>query len=139
MRLLVVDHLVLYHLHWGVVERLVGDHGADAVVVGSEEVDVPDVHRVAGWVDPRSSAIPFVPMPVGSRVELSTGEIAIVLRQSTVRRLKPKVLVITGPDKVPLKNPTTLDLLYLPPDQEAMHIVRGLPAASQKRDATKTH
>lgn len=67
MRLLVVDHLVLYHLHWGVVERLVADHGVEALVVGSEEIDVPDVHRVAGWVDPRSSAIPFLPMPGGSR------------------------------------------------------------------------
>lgn len=76
--------------------------------------------------------------PVGSRVELSTGETAIVLRQSTVRRLKPKVLVIAGPDKVPLQSPTTLDLLYLPADHEEVHIVRGLPAASQGRDATKT-
>jgi len=75
--------------------------------------------------------------PVGSRVELSSGEIAIVLRQSTVRRLKPKVLVITGPDKVPLKAPTTLDLLYQPAGEEAVHIVRGLPAASQAREPTK--
>lgn len=76
--------------------------------------------------------------PVGSRVELSTGEIAIVLRQSTVRRLKPKVLVVAGADKVPLKSPTTLDLLYLPADREGVHIVRGLPAASQARDAAKS-
>jgi len=76
--------------------------------------------------------------PVGSRVELSTGEIAIVLRQSTVRRLKPKVLVITGPDKVPVKSPTTLDLLYLSPGQEGVHIARGLAAASEGRDTTKS-
>ncbi len=76
--------------------------------------------------------------PVGSRVELSTGETAIVLRQSTVRRLKPKVLVIAGPDKVPLESPTTLDLLYLPADREGVHIVRGLPSAAQGRDAKKT-
>jgi hypothetical protein len=66
--------------------------------------------------------------PVGSRVELSSGEIAIVLQQSTVRRLKPKVLVVAGPDKAPLKVPTTLDLLYQPAGSEAVHIVRGLPA-----------
>jgi HD-GYP domain-containing protein (c-di-GMP phosphodiesterase class II) len=66
--------------------------------------------------------------PVGSRVELSSGEIAIVLQQSTVRRLKPKVLVVAGPDKAPLKVPTTLDLLYQPAGSEAVHIARGLPA-----------
>jgi len=68
--------------------------------------------------------------PVGSRVELSSGEVAIVLQQSAVRRLKPKVLVVAGPDKVPIKSPATLDLLYLPAGKESVHIVRGLPAAS---------
>ena len=68
--------------------------------------------------------------PVGSRVELSTGEVAIVIRQSTVRRLKPKVLVVTGRDKVPVSNPTTFDLLYQPDGNEPVHIVRGLPAGS---------
>jgi HD-GYP domain-containing protein (c-di-GMP phosphodiesterase class II) len=72
--------------------------------------------------------------PVGSRVELSSGEIAVVLQQSTVRRLKPKVLVISGPDKVPLQVPTTLDLLYQPAGDESVHIVRGLPAGSYGRD-----
>jgi len=72
--------------------------------------------------------------PVGSRVELSTGEIAIVLQQSTVRRLKPKVLVVTGPDKVLLTAPTVRDLLYQPAGEEAVHINRGLPTGS---DGTK--
>jgi hypothetical protein len=72
--------------------------------------------------------------PVGSRVELSTGEVAIVLRQSSVRRLKPKVLVVTGPDKVPLKDPTTLDLLMQPAGDDTVHIARGLPAGSSGRD-----
>ena len=72
--------------------------------------------------------------PVGSRVELSTGEIAIVLQQSTVRRLKPKVLVVTGPDKVLLTAPSVRDLLYQPAGEEAIHISRGLPTGS---DGTK--
>lgn len=73
--------------------------------------------------------------PVGSRIELSSGEVAIVIRQSTVRRLKPKVLVVTGPDKIPLSNPTTLDLLYPPADNESLHIARGLPAGSYGLEA----
>jgi HD-GYP domain-containing protein (c-di-GMP phosphodiesterase class II) len=68
--------------------------------------------------------------PVGSRVELSSGEVAIVLQQSTVRRLKPKVLVVAGPDKVPLQVPATLDLLYQGAGEESVHIARGLPAGS---------
>lgn len=72
--------------------------------------------------------------PVGSRVELSSGEVAVVLQQSTVRRLKPRVLVVTGPDKVPVKTPTVLDLLYQPAGKEAVHIMRGLPAGSYGRE-----
>lgn len=68
--------------------------------------------------------------PVGSHVELSTGEVAVVLQQSSLRRLKPKVLVLTGPDKVPVKTPTTLDLLYQPAGEGAVHIVRGLPVGA---------
>ena len=71
--------------------------------------------------------------PVGSRVELSTGEIAIVLQQSTVRRLKPKVLVVTGPDKVLLTAPVARDLLYQPAGEEAVHITRGLPTGADGR------
>ncbi|MEZ5728792.1 MAG: HD-GYP domain-containing protein [Burkholderiaceae bacterium] len=40
--------------------------------------------------------------PTGSFVELSTGEVAIVLAHNRVRRLEPKVLVLTWPDKRPL-------------------------------------
>ncbi|HEY4997526.1 MAG TPA: HD-GYP domain-containing protein, partial [Usitatibacter sp.] len=36
--------------------------------------------------------------PVGSLIELSTGEVAIVVAHNKVRRLKPRVLVVTGPD-----------------------------------------
>ena len=43
--------------------------------------------------------------PVGSLIELSTGEVAIVVAHNKVRRLKPRVLVVTGPDKTPLAAP----------------------------------
>ncbi len=52
--------------------------------------------------------------PVGSLIELSTGEVAVVVEHSKVRRLKPRVLVVTGPDKTPATFPTMLDLLYEP-------------------------
>lgn len=52
--------------------------------------------------------------PVGSLIELSSGEVAIVVEHSKVRRLKPRVLIVTGPDKTPTTFPTMVDLLYDP-------------------------
>lgn len=52
--------------------------------------------------------------PVGSLIELSTGEVAVVVEHSKVRRLKPRVLVVTAPDKTPATFPTMVDLLYEP-------------------------
>lgn len=74
--------------------------------------------------------------PVGSLVELSTGEIAVVVRQNRVRRLKPRLLVICGPDKLPAPSPTVLDLLYQSGgSSEPIRIMRGLPAGAYGLDA----
>ena len=66
--------------------------------------------------------------PVGSLIELSTGEVAVVVEHSKVRRLKPRVLVVTGPDKTPATFPTMVDLLYDPKmgGEEPAFIKRGL-------------
>jgi hypothetical protein len=67
--------------------------------------------------------------PVGSLVELSSGEAAIIVAHNRARRLEPKVLVITGKDKAPLAKPVERDLLRLDPDVgERLRIARGLPA-----------
>jgi hypothetical protein len=70
--------------------------------------------------------------PVGTLVELSTGELAVVLEQSRPRRLKPKVLVISAPDKTSLEIPFVLDLLHPECDSadRVPYIRQGLPAAS---------
>lgn len=67
--------------------------------------------------------------PVGSMVELSSGDVAIVVAHNRVRRLKPRVLLVTGPDKTPLSRPTSLDLLYAPADPKGaeLAIARSLP------------
>lgn len=67
--------------------------------------------------------------PVGTLVELNTGEVAVVVAQNRIRRLKPRVMVLLGPDKKPNPYPHTLDLLY---DQgatsdEPCAILRALP------------
>jgi hypothetical protein len=70
--------------------------------------------------------------PVGSLIELSTGEVAIVVAHNKVRRLKPRVLVVTGPDKTPVGFPSLLDLLYDPKtgDDKPIFIRRGLAAGA---------
>jgi HD-GYP domain-containing protein (c-di-GMP phosphodiesterase class II) len=73
--------------------------------------------------------------PVGSLVELSSGEVAVVISQSKVRRLKPRVLIISAPDKSPATNPATLDLLCQPETMAAVHILRGLPTGAFDLDA----
>jgi HD-GYP domain-containing protein (c-di-GMP phosphodiesterase class II) len=49
--------------------------------------------------------------PVGSLVELSTGEVAIVVQHNRIRRMEPKVLVVTSKAKSVLDRPWDLDML----------------------------
>ena len=74
--------------------------------------------------------------PVGSLIELSTGEVAIVVAHNKVRRLKPRVLVVTGPDKTRSPHPAMLDLLYENKSggDEPVFIKRGLPAGAYDLD-----
>jgi len=64
--------------------------------------------------------------PVGSLVELSTGEVAVVVTHNKQKRLRPKVLVVTDPDKTLLKHPSVKDLIYDVSDVPT-NIRRGLP------------
>lgn len=48
--------------------------------------------------------------PTGSLVELVSGEVAIVIAQNRVRRLRPRIMLILGHDKVALNDFETIDL-----------------------------
>lgn len=48
--------------------------------------------------------------PTGTLVELSTGEVGVVVEQNFERRLKPKVMLVLDACKIPLDEPTLLDL-----------------------------
>jgi HD-GYP domain-containing protein (c-di-GMP phosphodiesterase class II) len=52
--------------------------------------------------------------PVGSLVELNTGDVAVVIAHNKIRRLKPKVLLILDPEKKAYANPGILDLIHDP-------------------------
>ncbi len=70
--------------------------------------------------------------PVGSMVELSSGEVAVVLAQNRVRRLEPRVLLLTAPDKRPLPAPVEKNLLNQACEDAStpLRIVRGLPSGA---------
>ncbi len=74
--------------------------------------------------------------PVGSLVELSTGEVAVVVTHSKLRRLRPKVLVLTEADKSHCAHPVIRDLLYDVSD-DAAFIRRGLPSNSFDLDPSE--
>ena len=89
-----------------------------------------DTYFNAGLVELFIQAIGI--FPVGTLVELSTGEFAVVLEQGRPRRLKPKVLVVSAPDKTPLEIPFVLDLLRgeAAAADRVPYIRQGLPTAS---------
>jgi HD-GYP domain-containing protein (c-di-GMP phosphodiesterase class II) len=74
--------------------------------------------------------------PTGSLVELSTGEIAIVMAQNHVRRLRPRVAILSAPNKQPLSDFRPVDLMKLG-DKDNVDIVRGLAAGDYGIDASQ--
>ena len=66
--------------------------------------------------------------PVGSLVELNTGEIGIVISQNLVRRLQPRVMVILDANKNPMHPQKLLDLVREPKAtaDESYRILRTL-------------
>lgn len=67
--------------------------------------------------------------PVGSMIELSSGEVAIVLEHNKIRRLEPRVLILTSADKSLLETPLLFDLMRQKINDETRikRIQRGLP------------
>lgn len=70
--------------------------------------------------------------PVGTLVELNSGEVGVVFEQNRVRRLKPRILVLLGPDKSRNSSPGILNLLADPMvcEDKPYQITRILPAGS---------
>lgn len=49
--------------------------------------------------------------PIGSVVELNTGEVAVVVTMNRVRRLKPRVTLVLNANCAPYNTPVTVDLM----------------------------
>ena len=63
--------------------------------------------------------------PVGSLVELNTGEVGVVLQQNRVQRSRPRVVVMLDGDKQPVRNYRVVDLRE--PAHASLRVSRALP------------
>lgn len=77
--------------------------------------------------------------PVGSLVELNTGEIAIVLTHNRTQRFLPSVMIICDAKKKPYDNPVTIDLRSADPGPGGVQyaIANDLPQGAYGIDAKK--
>jgi HD-GYP domain-containing protein (c-di-GMP phosphodiesterase class II) len=73
--------------------------------------------------------------PTGSLVELSTGEVAVVMAQNQVRRLRPKVVLLTAANKQPTRDFRQIDLMHYNDERAPIDIVRSLAAGDFDIDA----
>lgn len=75
--------------------------------------------------------------PTGSLVELNTGEVAVVMAQNHVRRLRPQVVILSHPNKQPLAEFRPVDLMAQEsPTDPPVDIVRGLAVGDYGIEAT---
>lgn len=74
--------------------------------------------------------------PTGSLVELSTGEVAVVMAQNQVRRLRPKVVLLTNAGKQPTRDFRQLDLMHQNDEREPIDILRNLASGEFGVDAS---
>jgi hypothetical protein len=80
--------------------------------------------------------------PLGSVVELNTGEVGIVMAQNPTRRLRPKLMLLTSADKRLRENFQSLDLLtmrYGDMEESDVHIVRSLDPGAYGLEPTELY
>lgn len=77
--------------------------------------------------------------PTGSLVELSSGEVAIVMAQNRSRHLCPRVMVLTTPDKLLAEDFREIDLARLAESADALRIVHTLPTGAYGLDPTELY
>ena len=75
---------------------------------------IRQLNNLAGVEFPQEIVEQFVQaigvFPVGTLVELNTGEVGVVIAQNRVRRLRPKILLLLDKDKNPLVHEAIVDL-----------------------------
>ena len=56
--------------------------------------------------------------PAGTLIELSTGEVAVVVSENKMRRLRPKILKLLDSDKKPIRNSAIINLMDVTHDAD---------------------
>jgi len=86
---------------------------------------VRELNKLAGVEFPAEVVEQFVQaigvFPVGTLVELNTGEVGVVVAQNRIRRLRPKVMLILDRDKEKLQEFPIVDLRNQLSDQAGQH------------------
>ena len=77
--------------------------------------------------------------PTGSLVEMSNGEVAVVLEQNLTQRMRPKIMLILNEDKEHMNEYKTIDLAKQFEDAShlPLNIYRGLDPGSYNIDPTE--
>ena len=77
--------------------------------------------------------------PTGSIVEMTSGEVGIVLSQNLTQRMRPKIMLLLDADKAHFSVYKTIDLANVFEDQEGypLNILRGLDPGSFGIDPTE--
>ena len=70
--------------------------------------------------------------PVGTLVELSNGEVGIIVGQNRARRLRPRILIVLDRKKAEMTTPPTRDLMteIEDDDGQALHIQKCLESGT---------
>jgi hypothetical protein len=70
--------------------------------------------------------------PTGTLVELSTGEVGVVIAVHSLKRLRPNVMLLLDKDKAPLRSFRTIDLgeQELDDQGQPLSVKGGLPAGA---------
>lgn len=77
--------------------------------------------------------------PAGSLVELTTGQVGVVMSEYRTRRLRPKIMLILDDDKCLYGEFVTIDLFkeVISEDGQAINILRGLEPGSYGIDPSE--
>jgi len=77
--------------------------------------------------------------PTGSIVEMTNGEVGIVLEQNVTQRMRPKIMLLLDEDKAHLREYKTIDLgkQFVDSSGYPMNIYRGLDPGEYGIDPTE--
>jgi hypothetical protein len=101
--------------------------------------DVKDIDFQAELVEEFIQAVGIY--PAGTLIELSSGEVAVVVAEYRTRRLRPRIMVVLDADKQPLTSVRMVDLLHETKDSQGrpLDIANSLEPGAYGIDMNSIH